>query len=303
MTEVDQIRLHFNQESVGALNVILALIMFGVALEIKREDFRRLLRTPLISLTGLVSQFILLPALTFLLVLLLQPSPSIALGMILVAACPGGNISNFMTYLAKGNTALSVSLTAVGTVLAIVMTPFNLGFWGSMYPPVAAILHEVSLDVIEVLKTIFLIAGLPLVVGMYLGEKKPELAQKISRWMKPVSIIIFIGFVLMALANNLDIFADHIHRVLLVVLLHNAVALSCGFFASRIAGLSFRDQKTIAIETGIQNSGLGLLLIFSFFDGLGGAALVAAWWGIWHIISGLLIAGIWGRTAPVTQIA
>ena len=297
MGEVDSVRLHFDQGSVGILNIILALIMFGVALEIRVEDFRRLLRIPLIALTGLVSQFILLPAVTFLLVLVLQPSPSIALGLILVAACPGGNISNFITYLAKGNTALSVSLTAVGTVLAIFMTPFNLGFWGSLYPPVASILHEVSLNVMEVLQAIFLIAGLPLAAGMYMGEKYPRVSARISKWMKPVSILIFIGFVLIALLNNLDIFTEHIHRVLLVVQLHNALALSSGFFAARVARLTFMDQKTIAIETGIQNSGLGLLLIFSFFDGLGGAALVAAWWGIWHIISGLLIATIWGRAA------
>ncbi len=303
MTDIDLIRLNFNEGSVGVLNVILALIMFGVALEIRTDDFRRLLQSPLISLTGLASQFILLPAVTCLLVMILQPPPSIALGMILVAACPGGNISNFMTYLAKGNTALSVSLTAVGTVLAIIMTPFNLGFWGSLYHPTAVILKAVSLDALEVLKTILLIAGLPLVIGMYVGEKRPHLSQKISRWVKPGSILIFLTFVITAFVNNFRIFLDYIHLVLLVVFIHNAVAIASGFYLSRLAGLSFRDQKTIAIETGIQNSGLGLLLVFSFFGGLGGTALVAAWWGIWHIISGLIIATFWSRTATSTQTA
>jgi BASS family bile acid:Na+ symporter len=301
MPDIDLVRLNFNEDSVGVLNFILALIMFGVALEIRLDDFRRLAKAPLISLIGLTSQFLLLPAITCLLVFVLQPPPSIALGMILVAACPGGNISNFMTYLAKGNTALSVSLTAVGTVLAIVMTPFNLSFWGGLYPPVAGILKDVSLDAIDVLKTILLIAGLPLVIGMYVGEKWHTLSLKISKLIKPVSIVIFLAFVALAFANNFDIFTTYIHLVLLVVFIHNAVALSCGFFTARLAGLTFRDQKTIAIETGIQNSGLGLLLVFSFFDGLGGAALVAAWWGIWHIISGLLIATFWSRTATATQ--
>jgi BASS family bile acid:Na+ symporter len=301
MQEVDQIHLNFNEGNLSALNFILAFIMFGVALEIKTDDFIRLVRSPKIALVGLASQFVILPAATCALVYVIQPTPSIALGMIMVAACPGGNISNFITYLAKGNTALSVSLTAVGTVLAIVMTPFNLSFWGGLYPPVAAILHEVSLDALEVLETILLIAGLPLLAGMFVGRHWPAFAALISRFIKPFSIVIFLGFVAMAFANNVDIFTRYIHLVLVVVFFHNAVALASGFYAARIFGLEFRDQKTVAIETGIQNSGLGLLLIFSFFGGLGGAALVAAWWGIWHIISGMLIATFWGRTVTATQ--
>jgi BASS family bile acid:Na+ symporter len=301
MQEVDQIHLNFNEGNLSALNFILAFIMFGVALEIKTDDFIRLVRSPKIALVGLASQFVILPAATCALVYVIQPTPSIALGMIMVAACPGGNISNFITYLAKGNTALSVSLTAVGTVLAIVMTPFNLSFWGGLYPPVAAILHEVSLDALEVLETILLIAGLPLLAGMFVGRHWPAFAALISRFIKPFSIVIFLGFVAMAFTNNVDIFTRYIHLVLVVVFFHNAVALASGFYAARIFGLEFRDQKTVAIETGIQNSGLGLLLIFSFFGGLGGAALVAAWWGIWHIISGMLIATFWGRTVTATQ--
>lgn len=301
MQEVDQIHLNFNEGNLSALNFILAFIMFGVALEIKTDDFIRLVRSPKIALVGLASQFVILPAATCALVYVIQPAPSIALGMIMVAACPGGNISNFITYLAKGNTALSVSLTAVGTVLAIVMTPFNLSFWGGLYPPVAAILHEVSLDALEVLETILLIAGLPLLAGMFVGRHWPAFAALISRFIKPFSIVIFLGFVAMAFTNNVDIFTRYIHLVLVVVFLHNAVALASGFYAARIFGLEFRDQKTVAIETGIQNSGLGLLLIFSFFGGLGGAALVAAWWGIWHIISGMFIATFWGRTVTATQ--
>jgi BASS family bile acid:Na+ symporter len=301
MQEVDQIHLNFNEGNLSALNFILAFIMFGVALEIRADDFSRLIKSPRIALVGLASQFLILPAATCALVAILQPSPSIALGMIMVAACPGGNISNFITYLAKGNTALSVSLTAVGTVLAIVMTPFNLSFWGGLYPPVAAILQEVSLDAIEVLETILLIAGLPLLAGMFVGRRWPVFAARISKFIKPFSIVIFLGFVAMAFANNVAIFTKYIHLVLIVVFLHNAVALASGFYAAKLFSLEFRDQKTIAIETGIQNSGLGLLLIFSFFGGLGGAALVAAWWGIWHIISGMLIATFWGRAVPATQ--
>jgi bile acid:Na+ symporter, BASS family len=297
---VDNLKLNFSQDSLWILNIILALIMFGVALELKVEDFKRLLLTPKTAAVGILSQFVALPMLTFLLVWIIQPQPSVALGMIMVAACPGGNISNFMTHMAKGNTALSVSLTAFGTVLAIFMTPLNLQLWGSLYPPTANLLREVSLNAWDMLETIILLAGIPLVLGMIAANFWPKFASVVSRWLKPVSIIVFIAFVLIALSNNLDNFMNHIGLVIGIVFFHNLIALSSGFFLARWSGLNFADQKTIAIETGIQNSGLGLFLIFSFFDGLGGMAIIAAWWGIWHVISGLSLATYWSyTTSPI----
>lgn len=267
--------------------------MFGVALDISPADFKRLWRSPKSSLLGVASQFIILPALTFGLILILQPKPSIALGMILVAACPGGNISNFMTHLSGGNTALSVSLTAFATVAAIFMTPFNLQFWGNLYPPTASILRTISINPLDIFKTIALILGLPLILGMWWRSYQPELAQKIAKWLKPLSILIFIGFVAVAFSLNYDIFKKVIHLVILIVLIHNAVALSSGYLLARVFSLPLADQKTLTIETGIQNSGLGLLLIFTFFGGLGGMTIIAAWWGIWHILSGLAISWYW----------
>lgn len=275
--------------------------MFGVALDIKLSDFRRVFRSPRSAVVGLLSQFVLLPALTFLLVIIIQPSPSIALGMILVAACPGGNISNFMTYLSKGNTALSVSLTSLGTILSIVFTPLNLELWASLYKPTASILHEVSLDPVEVFKTIAVLIGIPLILGMTVSRKNPEFSQRLSKIVKPISILIFAAFVIIAFANNFDAFLEYIQYVIFIVLIHNAAALALGFYTAKFSGLEAADQKTLAIETGIQNSGLGLILIFGFFDGLGGMAIVAAWWGIWHIISGLALAGYWSSRASAVQ--
>jgi BASS family bile acid:Na+ symporter len=269
--------------------------MFGVALDIGPADFKRLWRSPKSSLLGVASQFIILPALTFGLILILQPKPSIALGMILVAACPGGNISNFMTHLSGGNTALSVSLTAFATVAAIFMTPFNLQFWGNMYPPTASILRTISINPLDIFKTIALILGLPLILGMWWRSYQPELAQKMTKWLKPLSILIFMGFVAVAFSLNYDIFKKVIHLVILIVLIHKAVALSSGYLLARVFSLPLADQKTLTIETGIQNSGLGLLLIFTFFEGLGGMTIIAAWWGIWHILSGLAISWYWSR--------
>jgi len=129
---VDQVRLNFNPQGLLVINIAIGLMMFGVALELKLEDFKRIILSPKAPVIGLVAQFMFLPALTFLLTLILRPQPSIALGMILVAACPGGNLSNIITYLAKGNCAVSISMTAVSTAAAVVMTPLNLALWGGV---------------------------------------------------------------------------------------------------------------------------------------------------------------------------
>jgi len=295
MNELDSVKIHFDNSSLWVLNIALAIVMFGVALGISVEDFKRLFKEPKLVLIGVLSQFILLPFFTYLLILLIKPQPSIALGMIMVAACPGGNISNFMTHLAKGNTALSVSLTAFATFLAMFMTPFNFEFYGNLYGPTSQILKNVQVEPIELVKLVLLILGLPLLLGMWVRMKNEHLAQKLSKILRPFSIILFIAIVIIAFANNLDVFNNYIHHVLVLGISHNVLAILLGYLVAKSFGLSFINQKTLAIETGIQNSGLGLLLIFTFFSGLGGMAIMAAFWGIWHIISGLLLALIWSK--------
>ncbi len=290
---IDLVRLNFSDDSLWVLNICLGIIMFGVALGLHLNDFRAVLKNPKPALLGIISQFILLPAVTFLLVILLKPTPSIALGMMLVAACPGGNISNFISQMAGANTALSISLTAFSTSLAIFFTPLNLEIWGSLYAPTASLLQEVSLDPMEVFRTIFLILGLPLVAGLLCNHYYPRVAHILVKVLRPLSIIIFAAFVIIAFKNNRDIFLRFLHIIVLLVLLHNATALGSGYSLARLFRLSLPDQKTLTIETGIQNSGLALLLIFSFFEGLGGMAIIAGWWGIWHLISGLAIAWYW----------
>ena len=293
MNELDTITLNFSQDNIRILNISLGLIMFGVALNLTVRDFKEVIRSVKSPLVGVFSQFLVLPFLTFLLVLALRPQASVALGMMMVAACPGGNISNFMSSLAKGNTALSVSLTAVSTVLAIFMTPINLAFWGSLYGPTNEILEVVKLDAMEVFKTIVTILGIPTILGMLTRHYFSKFADRIDPVMRVLSIIIFGAFVVFAFAANFDLFLKYIHLIIFLVFLHNAIALTTGYQLGRLFRLPQPDRRTLAIETGIQNSGLGLLLIFSFFDGLGGMAMVAAWWGIWHIFAGLGVAFWW----------
>ena len=293
--ELDNVKINFDVEGLFFLNLTLAIIMFGVALDIKRSDFLRIIKNPKSVFAGVLSQFILLPAFTFLLVIVIKPIPSIALGMFMVAACPGGNISNFMTNYAKGNAALSVSLTAIATLFAVVMTPLNFQFWSGLYGPTSTIISSISISPIEMVKVISLLLGVPLVLGMLTRNYFPRFATKTSPYFKVGSIIFFLLLIVLALSKNTEIFSKYIHYVFLIVITHNVLALLLGYNVARISGLSKRNRRTLAIETGIQNSGLGLLLIFSFFDGLGGMAILAAFWGIWHIISGLVLATYWSK--------
>jgi BASS family bile acid:Na+ symporter len=296
---IDDIKINFDANSLWILNIAIAVIMFGVSLGISVDDFKRLLKKPKILLVGVLSQFILLPAATFIAVLVLEPHPSFALGMIMIAACPGGNVSNYFSKMAGGNAALSVSLTAFATLICIFMTPFNLQFWGSLYPPTNAILETVSLNWISLLKLVSLILGVPLVLGMLLKHYQAKIAHKIEKKLKPLSMLVFIVLIGIAFSQNLKVFANHIHHVIFLVIFHNIFAFVLGFYTAKSFGLNHQDTKTIAMETGIQNGGLGLLLIFGFFQGLGGMALLAAFWGIWDVFSGILLASYWRRAQNI----
>ncbi len=294
MTEtIDALRLNLGNDGLMVMNVSLAVIMFGVALELTIQDFKDIAKNPKATFLGSASQFILLPLLTFVLVWIMEPAPSIALGMMMVAACPGGNISNFFSLLARGNAALSVSMTAIATLFAIILTPLNFTLWASLYPPTQAILQEISLDLAKVFEIIVLILGVPLILGMIVRHTKPVIAEKLSPWIKGFGVVFFAGFVIVAFMMNFDSFIQYVEFVFLIVMIHNAVALGSGYGVAALAGLPYADRKSISIETGIQNSGLGLLLIFNFFDGLGGMALITAWWGIWHILAGLTLGWYW----------
>lgn len=294
---LDSIQLNFSQSDLLLLNLALALIMYGVALDLRLEDFKYLIKHPKPFFVGVLAQFILLPFLTWCLILAIQPPPSVALGMFLVAACPGGNVSNFLSNLAKGNTALSVSLTGFSTVFSILITPLNFALWAGLYGPTSHLLQEISLDISQVFVTVGMILGIPLFLGIATRTLADRWADRFRKVLQPLSLLIFACFVILAFAGNFDIFLQYISRIFLWVLAHNLLALSTGFFSAKAFKLPLADVKTLSIETGIQNSGLGLVLIFTYFDGLGGMAVITALWGIWHLISGIAIAGYWKSKA------
>jgi BASS family bile acid:Na+ symporter len=298
MAPIDQVHLSFNPQTLTLLNAVLGLVMFGVALELRVEDFKVALRTPKALALGLFGHHILFPAMTYGLIWILKPEPSIALGMILVSACPAGHISNFMVHLSKGNTALSVSVSALSTVVALFMTPLNFAFWGNLHPITAGLMKQVAMSPWEMLEVIVMLLGVPLVLGMWVARQYPAFAHRIQKPMKVLSMIILLGFIGGALAANFQSFMTYIQLVVGVVFVHNLMALATGYGLSTLIGLTERDRRAITFEMGIQNSGLGLILIFNFFDGLGGMAIVTAWWGIWHIVAGMTLATYWKNRPP-----
>lgn len=297
MNALDAANVTLNVGGMNAINIVLAFVMYGVALGIKPRMFVDVFSKPKSVILGMCCQFILLPLLTFCLALAFGKSISwtMAMGMILVASCPGGNISNFMSSLSKANIELSVSLTAISTALAVLTTPFNFWLYGNLYLHFANIAGEVpqlSIPLWDVFKTIFILLGIPLTLGILTSQYLPKLAAKLKKPLQWFSLVFFIVMVVLSFMGNIRVFLDYFKYFFIVVLLHNLLALTIGFSVGTIFKVPKNDKRTLTIETGIQNSGLGLVLllgtsIFAGFPPHGGMLVITAWWGVWHIISGL----------------
>lgn len=310
LQQLDPIKINFSASGMHAINIVLSFIMFGVALGIKPEEFKNLIKNPKSTILGLISQLIGLPLVTFLLVISLSNfiTPTIAMGMILVAACPGGNISNFMSSLSKANTELSIGLTASSTLLSTIMTPFNFAFWGGLYVKfissrASQVLHPLEIDNAQMFQTVFILLGIPLILGILVSHYFPKITEKLKKPIQIISIIFFLVMIVLAFTNNLQLFLKYIYIVFFIVLIHNGLALLTGYSIGTFFKIPAADRRTLTIETGIQNSGLGLVLLFNpkIFPPhleLGGMLFITAWWGIWHIISGLAISFYWNKREP-----
>ena len=292
---LEEVTIQFSDDNIWVMNLCLAIIMFSVALSINSDDFREIFRNPKAVISGLFSQYLLFPLITFLLVLFMRPEMGLALGMILIAACPGGNISNFFSLQSRGNVALSVSLTVMATLLAPIMTPLNFEFWASRVDYVQPLFETIFIDYYDLALTVLTIMVVPLVLGMFLANRFPRTAEKIFKPLQVLSVLILLAFIVVAFTGNIEVFLEYWEYFVSLVFIHNAIALFAGFIFARLTGNTFADSKTISIETGIQNGGLGLVIVFAFFGGTGGMVLLVAWWGIWDIISGLIIAQIYRR--------
>lgn len=292
---LDDVQIQFDPASLDVLNGLLALMMFGAALSVRWADFRYIVRSPKAPMIGLFCQFVLLPAATWLLTRLLQVEPSMALGMILVAACPGGSFSNIMTYLSRGHLATSVSMTAISSMAALVLTPLNFVLYASLAPETRALMQSIAVEPWQLIRLVALVLVLPLILGILVGQRYNHFAQKADKPVRWLSLLVFLVFVGIAFSRNGALFIEHASAFAVLVVVHNMVALSLGWGMARLARLPEDQSRAVTLEVGIQNSGLGLIIVFGFFPHLGGMMLITAFWGVWHLVSGLMISSYWAR--------
>lgn len=299
---IDAVQIQMNPTAQLIVQAVLGLVMFGVALGLKVADFQQIAKSPRPVLLGAIAQLILFPACTAGLIWGLiwagvGLSQSVMLGMLLLAACPGGNISNFLTQLAGGNVALSVSLSAISTVLAVVATPLNFALWaGLVLPETQAVGASIELNFWDIFGSVFILLGLPTILGMLIRHKLPDFADRIEPRVQKFSMFVFAALLILGFAANWENFILYVPAIAGVVMLHNGMGLALGYWWAKAWQLPKKDAQTISIEVGIQNSGLGLVLCLQFFPTLGGMALICAWWSIWHILSGLGLALWYKRT-------
>lgn len=280
------------------LNAVLFAMIYSVALELKPGDFVRVAKRPLPVIAGLVAQFMLLPVATFIATLILELPANIEAGMLLVASCPCGSLSNFVTHYSRGNTALSVSITAVANVVALLMTPTNFAWMIAGNPNTAAWLHEIEVDPGMIWINLVIILAIPLILGLLTRHYLPNFSDRVRRPMGRFAVAALFAFVIVALIRDRHMFLTGIGGLFVVVVLHNAVGLALGYLSGILAGLSVPDRKALTFETGMQNSGLALAIIGTQFDADVGMVIVAGLWGTWHIVSGFSLAHFW-RTRQV----
>jgi BASS family bile acid:Na+ symporter len=277
------------------LSMVLATMVFSVALELRIEDFKRVAQTPKAVICGLIAQFLLLPVATWLVTLWLDLPPNMEAAMILVAACPGGSLSNVVTHMGRGNTALSVSISAVASVIALFATPFNFSWMIATNPETASWLKELSIDSSGIYISLFLLLGVPLSLGLLASHRLPQLTERIRKPLGHFSLIALLLFIVAGLIKERQLLTLGLLPTLLLVVLHNASGLFFGWATSKVMGVGEKDRRAIMIEGGMQNSGLALGIIAVQFNSDLGMVTLASLWGIWHIVSGMSLAYVWRR--------
>ena len=302
MDNIDAIRIDFSSDTAFIMNICVAFLMFGVALDMKVSDFKRVVEYPKSVAVGLTSQLIILPILTVILLKVWGPMPSMALGLLLIASCPGGNISNFAVHLGKGNTALSVTLTSIVTLSAFLITPITFSLWSKLIPETQPILTRISVSPIEMVKIIMQLIIVPLVIGMFINHRFPKFTAKVRKPISTISLLMFMSFIFFAVFSNRANIVKYLHLVFVLVVVHNVITMLAGYYWAKLNKRNLADRRAICMETGIQNAGLGIVIILNFFGEYGGMMLVAAFWGVWELISAFSVAMFWNyRSRRLSQ--
>ncbi|MGI9232321.1 MAG: bile acid:sodium symporter family protein [Woeseiaceae bacterium] len=292
IAELDSLTIMLDPIGQAGVALALILVMFSVALGLRIDDFRFLIERPLLFLGGVATQVVVLPLVTLLLILVLAPPASVALGMIVVACCPGGAVSNLMTYLSRGNVAVSVALTATSSMLAALLTPVSILFWSHSYVPTSDLLKTLDVSPLLFLTQTTIMLALPLILGMTVAAKAPDVAARIRRRATVIGASALVGIVIYGIAYFIDILIPVVTAIGFVVLVHNSAAFATGALAGYVLSRRPATRKALTFEIGIQNSGLALVILLSQLQGLGAAAAVAVFWGLWHLIAGSFVVGL-----------
>ena len=267
-----------------AIVPLLTLVMFMMGLTLTQKDFKRIRKEPKAVFIGVLLQFLLMPVLALTLAGMLQLSNQLTAGMVLVGSCAGGTASNVMTYLAKGDVALSISMTMASTLIGVFATPFLCAFYLS---------ETVSVDTRGMLLSIMQMVFLPVFAGVIVNHLLQTQVVKFERFFPSLSILLILCIIAIVVALNSERLVDIGLLTLVAVILHNSLGLASGFFVSRLFGFNLKQSHTIAIEVGMQNSGLGVALALQYFSST--AALPGALFSVWHNVSGSMLASAWGN--------
>lgn len=295
INELDELRIVLDPIGQIALAIALMLLMFSIALNLRPENFSALLQRQLDLIGGVIAQVFVLPLVTFCVVLLLQPPPSIALGMFVVASCPGGVVSNYFTFLARGNVAYSVSLTATSSALAAVVTPLLIVVASQAYQPTATLLESIDFRPLAFLLQTTILLVVPLGAGMIVAGRNPGFAAVLQRRVARIGALALIVAIIYGSAQFLPILLPAMPMLVGITMLHNTAAFAIGAVTGMLLRTTRDTRRALIFELGIQNSGLAIVLLLAQFQGLGGAAAVAAVWSLWHLVAGGILVSIMRR--------
>lgn len=295
MGAIDQAQFNFSPTAGLAVAVMVGFLVFAVALDLTWEQFRRVLKKPKAPGIGLVAQYIILPAVAFGIGLLLAATPSIALGLLLVTCCPAGALSNYLTGVARGNVATSVSMTAISTLFSIILTPLLFGFWASMNPDTAAVLQQIRIDPRRIITVLLIMLIVPVTAGMLIRAKRPDTADRIRLWTRRIAGGVFAVVVAILILGNINVLGNFARDALPPVLVTFAIAVALGWGLARVSGLPAPDRRAVTIEVAFQNVALAIGMAVAFFPSLAGVAITAILWGVVHLSLGFVLVAAFMR--------
>ncbi len=295
MDVINQIPFNFDPRIGMIVGVMVGFLVFAVSLDLTWEKLLRVIKRPKAPAIGLVAQFGILPAVAFLIGLYLIDEPSIALGLLLVTCCPGGALSNYLTGVAKGDVATSISMTTISTLFSIVLTPVLFAFWASMNTSTRIVLQNIRMDPQQVIMTLLIMLVIPVTAGMLLRAKRPNTSNRIRGAVRLIAGIIFAVIVAMIIGSNFKSLALLAQTALFPVLFTFVIAVGLGWGIGRLAGLMAAERRAVAIEVAFQNVALAIGLGITFFPSLGGIVAVSILWGIVHLTLGFGLVIVWNR--------